>query len=199
MNFIKTTFQSFLFLFTLLLFTNCGYNKLVSLDESVEASFSEVMNQYKRRSDLIPNLVSTVKGYAKHEKETLTQVIEARAKATSVNINAGDVLNNPAKFQQFQKAQSGLTSALSRLMIVAERYPDLKASSQFTALQSSLEGTENRITVARNRYIQSVRSYNTKVRSFPTNLFAKFFDFDKKPNFTVDNPEEVKKAPTVSF
>ncbi len=178
--------------------TNCSYNSLVTLDEEVVASWSEVLNQYKRRSDLIPNLVKVVKGYAKHENETLVQVIEARSKATSIQASP-ELLKNPQAFRSFQKAQGKLSSALSRLMLVVERYPDLKANTQFTNLQASLEGTENRITVSRNRYIKSIKLYNTKVRKFPANITANIFGFNTKPNFSVDNEEEIKKAPEVNF
>ena len=188
----------FCLIFSLALTANCSYNSLVTLDEEIKASWSEVLNQYKRRADLIPNLVNTVKGYAKHEKETLTQVIEARSKATSIQATP-ELLNNPKAFRSFQRAQGALSSALSRLMLVVERYPDLKASTQFTNLQASLEGTENRLTVARNRYIKSIKEYNTKVRKFPANITAKIFDFGIKPNFSVENEEEVKKAPEVKF
>ena len=177
---------------------NCSYNSLVTLDEEVVASWSEVLNQYKRRSDLIPNLVKVVKGYAKHEKETLVQVIEARSKATSIQASP-ELLKNPQAFRSFQKAQGKLSSALSRLMLVVERYPDLKANTQFTNLQASLEGTENRITVSRNRYIKSIKLYNTKVRKFPANITANIFGFNTKPNFSVENEEEIKKAPEVNF
>ena len=194
MTYIKRAF----FLVLLLPALNCGYNSLVTLDEEIKAGWSEVLNQYKRRTDLIPNLVNVVKGYAKHEKETLTQVIEARSKATSIQATP-ELLNNPKVFRSFQKAQGALSSALSRLMLVVERYPNLKANTQFTNLQAALEGTENRIAVARNRYIKSIKQYNTKVRKFPSNLTAKLFDFETKPNFTVENEEEVKKAPQVKF
>ena len=177
---------------------NCGYNSLVSLDEEISASWSEVLNQYKRRADLIPNLVKVVKGYAKHEKETLIQVVEARAKATSIQAGP-ELLKNAAAFRSFQKAQGALSSALSRLMLVVERYPNLKANTQFTNLQASLEGTENRLTVARNRYIQNIKKYNTKVRSFPSNITAKLFNFEKKPQFTVEEEEQIKKTPEVNF
>ena len=178
--------------------SHCSYNALVTLDEEIKASWSEVLNQYKRRAELIPNLVSTVKGYAKHEKETLTQVVEARSKATSIQATP-ELLNNPKAFRSFQRAQGALSSALSRLMLVVERYPNLKANEQFTNLQASLEGTENRLTVARNRYIKSIKKYNTKVRKFPSNITASIFGFNTKPNFSVENEEEVKKAPEVKF
>ena len=179
-------------------FSSCGYNSLISLDEEAKASWSEVLNQYKRRADLIPNLVNTVKGYAKFEQETLTRVIEARSKATSIQATP-ELLNNPKAFRAFQNAQGKLSSALSRLMLVVERYPNLKADTQFTNLQSSLEGTENRLTVARNRYIKSIKQYNVKVRKFPSNITANLFGFSLKPNFSVENEEEVKKTPKVEF
>lgn len=188
-----------IYFITFFLFSSqCGYNSLVTLDEGIQAKWSEVLNQYKRRADLIPNLVNVVKGYAKHEKETLTQVVEARSKATSIQATP-ELLKNPQAFRRFQKAQGALSSALSRLMLVVERYPDLKANTQFTNLQSSLEGTENRLTVARNRYINSIKEYNVKVRKFPSNLTAKLFGFSTKPNFSVENEEEIKKSPQVNF
>ena len=176
----------------------CSYNKLVTLDEGIKGNWSEVLNQYQRRSDLIPNLVNVVKGYAKHERETFTRVIEARSKATSIQATP-ELLNNPQAFRKFQNAQGELSSALSRLMLVAERYPNLKANTQFTQLSSSLEGTENRITVARNRYITAIKEYNVTVRRFPANITANIFDFEVKPNFTVENEQEIKKAPQVTF
>ena len=176
----------------------CSYNKLVTLDEEIKGNWSEVLNQYQRRSDLIPNLVNVVKGYAKHERETFTRVIEARSKATSIQATP-ELLNNPQAFRKFQNAQGELSSALSRLMVVAERYPNLKANTQFTQLSSSLEGTENRITVARNRYIKAIKEYNVTVRRFPANITANIFDFEVKPNFTVEDEQEIKKAPQVKF
>ena len=181
--------------FTLL---NCGYNTLVNLDEESKASWAEVLNQYKRRSDLVPNLVNVVKGYAKHEKETLTQVIEARSKATSIQATP-ELLKDPVALRNFIKAQDGLKSSISKLMLVAEQYPNLKADTQFTNLQAALEGTENRITVARNRYIDSIKSYNVKARSFPTNIIAKIFNFELKPTFSVENENVIKNAPEVKF
>lgn len=181
----------------LLFFPACGYNSLQGLDENVKAAWSEVENQYQRRSDLVPNLVETVKGYAKHEKDTLQSVTEARAKATQTTINA-DSLSDPNAIKKFQEAQSGLTSALSRLLVVAEKYPDLKANQNFRDLQVQLEGTENRIAVARTRYIESVTTYNTQVRSFPTNLTAKFLlGLKTREAFTIS--EEAKQAPKVQF
>jgi LemA protein len=176
----------------------CGYNDFQSKDESVKAAWGEVVNQYQRRADLIPNLVNTVKGYASHEKETLEAVTRARAAATSFQITP-EVLNDPAAFNKFQQVQGELSSALSRLMAVAENYPQLKADTSFRDLQSQLEGTENRITVARQRYIQSVRDYNVLARSFPTNLTAMIFNYEVKPSFTVDNEKAISNAPSVNF
>ena len=182
------------FLFTA---TGCGYNSLQRLDEEVKGAWAEVQNQYQRRADLVPNLVATVKGAAEFEKDTLTQVIEARSKATSVKVDA-NALNNPEAFKQFEQAQSQLSSALSRLLVVVERYPDLKANQNFQNLQAQLEGTENRITVARKRYIENVAQYNTAVRSFPTNLTAKFLlGLEVRPTFTAD--EGAQRPPQVKF
>jgi LemA protein len=176
----------------------CGYNDFQAKDEAVKASWSEVINQYQRRADLIPNLVNTVKGYASHEKETLESVTRARAAATSFQITP-EVLNNPEAFKKFQQVQGELSSALSRLMAVAENYPQLKADTSFRDLQSQLEGTENRITVARQRYIQAVADYNILARSFPTNLTAMVFNYEVKPSFTVDNEKAISNAPAVNF
>jgi LemA protein len=178
--------------------SGCGYNKLQTQDEAVKASWSDVVNQYQRRADLIPNLVATVKGYAAHEESVLVGVTEARAKATSIQLTP-ELINNPQAFQQFQAAQGQLTQALKSLLVTVERYPDLKADQNFRDLQSQLEGTENRISVSRNRYIDAVREYNVTVRSFPSNLTAKWFDFEVKPNFTVQNEAEISTAPTVNF
>ncbi len=178
--------------------SGCGYNTIQSSDEAVKSSWSEVLNQYQRRADLIPNLVNTVKGYAAHEQETLTAVVDARSRATGINVSP-DMLENPEAFAQFDAAQGQLTSALSRLMVVVERYPDLKANENFRDLQAQLEGTENRITVARNRYIKSVQDYNIVVRQFPSNLTAKVFGYKVKPNFSVQNEAEISSAPTVDF
>ena len=180
------------------LLSGCGYNTFQTADEQVKASWSEVLNQYQRRADLVPNLVNTVKGYAAHEKEVLTQVTEARAKVGSMQASP-DLINNAQAFQQFQQAQAGLTSALSRLLVVAENYPNLKADAAFRDLQAQLEGTENRITVARNRYIKAVESYNVAVRTFPNNLTAMVFGYEVKPNFTVENEKAISTAPTVNF
>ena len=179
--------------------TGCGYNDLQGLDEDTKAAWSEVVNQYQRRADLIPNLVATVKGYAAHEKETLEGVVEARAKATSIQVTP-EMLRDQAAFEQFQKAQAGLSSALGRLIAVAENYPNLKADQNFRDLQSQLEGTENRITVARKRYIDRVAEFNKMVRYFPTNLTAKLLlHMQEKPNFTVADEKAVAKPPEVKF
>jgi LemA protein len=188
-------------LFTALLILNltgCGYNKFQSLDEESKASWSEVLNQYQRRADLVPNLVNVVKGYAEHEKEVLTEVANARSKVGSMQVTA-EVLNDPEAFAKFQAAQGQMTSALSRLMAVAENYPNLKADQGFRDLQAQLEGTENRITVARNRYIETIKGYNVAVRSFPENLTAMMFGYKTKPSFTVENEKAISVAPTVSF
>ena len=178
--------------------SGCGYNDVVTADEGVKANWAEVENQYKRRADLVPNLVSVVKGAANFEQETLTKVVEARAKATSIQVTP-ETLNDPAAFQKFQQAQGELSSALSRLLVVSERYPDLKANQSFRELRTQLEGTENRITVARNRYIQSVQEYNVLARSFPTNLTAMVFHYQPKPTFTVQNEAQISTPPTVDF
>jgi len=176
----------------------CGYNDFQTKDESIKAAWGEVVNQYQRRADLIPNLVNTVKGYASHEKETLEAVIKARAAATSFQITP-EVLNNPEAFNKFQQIQGELSGALSRLMAVSENYPNLKADTSFRDLQSQLEGTENRITVARQRYIVAVQEYNVLARSFPTNLTAMMFSYKVNPSFTVANEKAISNAPTVNF
>jgi LemA protein len=179
--------------------TGCGYNDLQGLDEDTKAAWSEVVNQYQRRADLIPNLVATVKGYAAHEKETLEGVVEALAKATSVQVTP-EMLRDQAAFEQFQKAQASLSSALGRLIAVAENYPNLKADQNFRDLQSQLEGTENRIAVARKRYIDRVADFNKMVRYFPTNLTAKLLlHMEEKPNFTVADEKAIAKPPEVKF
>ena len=178
--------------------SGCGYNTMQSQDEAANAAWSEVVNQYQRRADLVPNLVATVQGYAKHEKEVLTEVTNARAKVGSVQLT-GDTATNEQQLKAFSDAQGGLTSALSKLMVVVEKYPELKANTNFLELQKQLEGTENRITVARNRYIESVQTYNTTVRQFPNNLTAKMFGMDVRPNFTVENEKAISTAPKVSF
>ena len=178
--------------------SGCGYNKLQGQDESVKAAWSEVVNQYQRRADLVPNLVATVKGYAAQEERVLVGVTEARARATSIQLTP-ELLNDPVAFQKFQDSQAQLGSALKTLLATVEAYPDLKSNANFRDLQVQLEGTENRITVARNRYIDSVRTYNVTVREFPTNLTAKMFDFEVKPNFTVQNESAIAAPPAVSF
>ncbi len=183
---------------SVLALSGCGYNDFQRLDETSKSAWSEVLNQYQRRADLIPNIVATVKGEANFEQETLTKVIEARAKATSVQVTP-ETLNNPAAFQKFQQAQGELSSALSRLLVVSERYPDLKANQGFRDLRVQLEGTENRITVARNRYIATVQEYNVLARSFPTNLTAMMFSYAQKPVFTVQNEAQISAPPQVDF
>lgn len=175
--------------------SGCGYNSIQRQDEAVKAQWSEVLNQYQRRADLVPNLVNTVKGYAAHEEKVLSEVTEARSRVGSIQINADDAQS----LEKFQAAQGQLTGALSRLMAVSENYPNLKADGLFQNLQAQLEGTENRITVARNRYIQSVQAYNTLIRTFPNNLTAKMFGYQPKPNFTVENEKAISTAPTVDF
>jgi len=195
---MKTWMKWLSFAFLASLLSACGYNDFQAKDEQVKAAWGEVVNQYQRRADLIPNLVNTVKGYASHEKETLESVTRARAAATSFQITP-EVLNNPEAFSKFQQVQGELSGALSRLMAVAENYPQLKADTSFRDLQSQLEGTENRITVARQRYIQSVREYNVLARSFPTNLTAMMFNYEVKPSFTVENEKAISNAPAVNF
>jgi len=181
-----------------LLLSGCGYNDFQRLDEQTKSAWSEVLNQYQRRADLVPNIVATVKGEAAFEQDTLTKVVEARAKATSIQVTP-ETLNDPAAFSKFQAAQGELGSALSRLMVVSERYPDLKANQGFRDLRVQLEGTENRITVARNRYIQAVQEYNVLTRSFPSNLTAMVFGYQVKPNFTVQNEAQISTPPVVDF
>src|SRR5215210_1098935 len=178
--------------------SGCGYNRLQQQDEGVKAAWSEVVNQYQRRADLIPNLVNTVKGYAAQEQKVLIGVTEARARAGSIQLTP-ELLNNPQAFAQFQAAQGQLTQALKSLFAVAEAYPDLKSDANFRDLQAQLEGTENRITVARNRYIDSVQDYNVHARSFPNNLTAMIFGYKPKENFTVDNEKAISTAPAVKF
>jgi LemA protein len=178
--------------------SGCGYNTLQQQDEEVKAAWSEVVNQYQRRADLIPNLVETVKGYAAQEERVLVGVTEARARAGSIQVTP-EVLNNPAAFAQYQAAQGALTQALKSLFAVVEAYPNLKSDANFRDLQAQLEGTENRITVARNRYIDTVRQYNTTVRQFPSNLTAMLFDYEVKPNFTVANETQIATPPAVDF
>lgn len=178
--------------------SGCGYNDFQRLDEQVKASWSEVLNQYQRRADLIPNIVNTVKGEANFEQETLTRVIEARSRATAIQVTP-ETLANPEAFNRFQQAQGELSSALSRLMAVSENYPSLRANQAFQDLRVQLEGTENRITVARNAYIKAVQEYNVLARSFPTNLTAMVFGYQAKPSFTVANEAEISRPPTVDF
>jgi LemA protein len=181
-----------------LLLSGCGYNTMQSQDEKIKAAWSEVLNQYQRRAELIPNLVSTVKGYAAQESSVLLGVTEARAKVGSIQATS-ELVNDPAAFAKFQAAQGQLTSALSRLLVVTENYPQLKSDQNFRDLQAQLEGTENRIAVARNRYIQAVQDYNVTVRQFPGNLTAMVFGYKPKPSFTVENEAAISKPPTVDF
>jgi LemA protein len=178
--------------------SGCGYNTMQAQDEEIKAQWSEVLNQYQRRADLVPNLVNTVKGYAAHEKDVFIQVTEARAKVGQIAATP-ELVNDPAAFARFQAAQGELSSALSRLIAVSENYPQLKADAAFRDLQAQLEGTENRITVARNRYIQAVKAYNTTVRTFPSNLTAKMFGMQTKANFTVENEKAISAPPKVDF
>jgi LemA protein len=195
---MRTFWTKLLPLIMLLSLSGCGYNAFQSLDEEAKASWSEVLNQYQRRADLVPNLVETVKGYAEHEKEVLTDVANARSKVGSMQVTP-ELLNDPEAFAKFQAAQGQLTSALSRLMAVAENYPNLKADQGFRDLQAQLEGTENRVTVARNRYIETIKDYNIAVRSFPNNLTAMMFGYKAKPTFTVENEKAISSAPKVEF
>ena len=185
-------------LLCVLLLTGCGYNKLQSTDEQVKAAWAEVVNQYQRRADLIPNLVNTVKGYAQQEQQVLIGVTEARAKATSIQATP-ELIDNPQAFQQFVQAQREVTGALSRLLAVAENYPQLKSDQNFRELQAQLEGTENRIAVARQRYIKAVQEFNTNVRQFPVNLTAMLFGFKPKPQFSVEDEKAIAKPPSVDF
>jgi LemA protein len=195
---MKRWLLSLLTAFSMVALTGCGYNDFQRLDESSKSAWSEVLNQYQRRADLVPNIVATVKGEAAFEQDTLTRVIEARAKATSIQVTP-ETLNNPEAFNKFQQAQGELSSALSRLMVVSERYPTLQANQGFRDLRVTLEGTENRITVARNRYIQTVQEYNVLARSFPTNLTAKVFGYPAKSNFSVQNEAQISTPPAVDF
>ena len=181
-----------------LLLSGCGYNSMQSGDQQIKAAWAEVVNQYQRRSDLIPNLVETVKGFASQEQQVLLGVTNARARAGSIQATP-ELVNDPQAFAKFQQAQGELSSALSRLLVVTENYPQLKSDANFRDLQAQLEGTENRITVARNRYIKAVQDYNTQVVQFPSNLTAMIFGFKEKPQFTVENEKEVSKAPKVNF
>jgi len=178
--------------------SGCGYNEMQRGDEQIKGSWSEVLNQYQRRADLVPNLVNTVKGFAAQEQQVLIQVTEARARVGSIQATP-ELINDPAAFAKFQQAQAGLSSALSRLLVVSENYPQLKSDANFRDLQAQLEGTENRIAVARNRYIKSVQEYNTLIRTFPNNLTAMAFGYQVKPNFAVENEKAIATPPTVSF
>ncbi len=192
------TMRMFTLMLLAIMLSGCGYNAMQKQDEGVKAAWSEVLNQYQRRADLVPNLVNTVKGYAQHEEKVFTEVTNARARVGSVQLSADD-LNDPQKLRQFQAAQGELGNALSRLMVVSENYPQLKADGLFQNLQAQLEGTENRVTVARNRYVQTVQEYNGLIRTFPNNLTAKIFGYKIKPNFSVDNEKTISTAPTVDF
>ena len=191
-------FRWLIALFITTMLSGCGYNTLQSSDETINASWADVLNQYQRRADLIPNLVNVVKGYAAHEKDVLVQVTEARAKVGSLQATPA-LVNDEQAFKNFTAAQGQMTSAISRLLAVAENYPQLKADGLFRDLQAQLEGTENRITVARNRYIQAVKEYNITVRSFPSNLTAKMFGYKTKPSFTVENEKAISEAPKIEF
>lgn len=195
---MKNMIKGFLLLALAAMLSGCGYNAMQRQDEQVKAAWSEVINQYQRRADLVPNLVNTVKGYANHEEKVFTEVTNARAKVGSIQVTP-ELANDPSALKNFQAAQSGLGNALSRLMMVTENYPNLKADALFQNLQAQLEGTENRVTVARNRYIKAVQAYNSLIRSFPQNLTAKMFGYKIKPNFTVSNEAEISYAPKVDF
>ncbi|MGV3581434.1 MAG: LemA family protein [Methylophilus sp.] len=197
-SFFNTWIKKLLPIMLVLGLSGCGYNQFQTLDEESKASWSEVLNQYQRRADLVPNLVETVKGYASHEKEVLTEVANARSKVGSLQVTP-ELINDPEALAKFQAAQGQLTSALSRLMAVAENYPNLKADQGFRDLQAQLEGTENRVTVARNRYIESVKEYNIAVRSFPNNLTAMMFGYKAKPTFSVENEKAISTPPKVDF
>ncbi|WP_019864170.1 LemA family protein [Methylovulum miyakonense] len=190
--------KQFILLFLLFNLTGCGYNDLQYSDEVITSKWAEVLNQYQRRADLVPNLVNVVKGYAAHEKEVLLGVTEARAKVGAIQATP-ELVNDEAAFKKFVAAQGQMTSAISRLLLVAEKYPELKADGVFRDLQAQLEGTENRITVARNRYIEAVKDYNVLVRSFPSNLTAMVFGLKTKPNFTVENEQAIAQPPKVDF
>ena len=195
---MRTIWRSAVILIVLLGLSGCGYNKFQTLDEEVKANWSEVLNQYQRRADLVPNLVNTVKGYASHEKEVLAQVTEARSRVGSIQATP-ELLNDEAAMNRFMEAQGQMTSALSRLLVVAENYPQLKADAGFRDLQAQLEGTENRVAVARNRYIEAVKEYNVAVRSFPNNLTAMMFGYEPRPTFTVENEKAIATPPKVDF
>ncbi len=195
---MKKIFLCFLFFVTLSSLSGCGYNTIQLTDEQTKTAWAEVLNQYQRRADLVPNLVSTVKGYASHEKEVLEQVAQARAQVGAVKVTP-ELVDDEQAFARFQAAQANMTSALSRLIAVSENYPQLKADANFRDLQAQLEGTENRIAVARNRYIKSVQDYNYAVRRFPSNLTAMAFSYKVKPNFSVENEKSISAAPKVDF
>lgn len=195
MRTLKLLFTGFAVLLACGLLSGCGYNQIQTKDEAVKAAWSEVLNQYQRRADLVPNLVATVKGYAAHEEQVFREVTEARSRVGQVTVNADDA----ASLAKYQAAQGELSSALTRLMAVSENYPNLKADGLFQNLQAQLEGTENRITVARNRYVQAVQDYNSYIRGFPVNLTAKVFGYQVKPNFTVENEAAISTAPKVDF
>ncbi len=195
---MRLTARFFTLMLIASLLSGCGYNRLTAGDEQIKAAWSEVLNQYQRRADLIPNLVRTVEAFAKQERDVLVGVTEARAKVGSIQATP-EMVNDPAALQAFQEAQGQLSSALSRLLVTVERYPELKSDANFRDLQAQLEGTENRITVARNRYIDAVREYNTLARSFPTNLTAMLFGFDVKPSFTVEDEATISRPPEVRF
>ena len=195
---MKNRFLTLLLVCSALTLSGCGYNQFQSLDEQTKSAWSEVLNQYQRRADLVPNIVATVKGEAAFEQDTLTKVVEARAKATSMQVTP-ETLNNPEAFKKFQAAQGELSGALSRLLVVTENYPNLKANQGFQDLRVQLEGTENRITVARNRYIKTVQDYNVLTRSFPNNLTAMIFSYNVKPTFAVENEAQISKPPAVNF
>jgi LemA protein len=195
---MKTLVRAFALVLLASFLSGCGYNAIQREDESVKAAWSEVLNQYQRRADLVPNLVNTVKGYAQHEERVLTEVTNARAKVGQTQITP-ELANDPEALAKFQAAQGQLSGALSRLMVVSENYPQLKADGSFRDLQAQLEGTENRITVARNRYVAAIQSYNTLIRSFPNNLTAKVMGYKIKPNFSVENEKAISTAPTVDF
>ena len=195
---MKNRFLNLLLICSAITLSGCGYNQFQSLDEQTKSAWSEVLNQYQRRADLVPNIVATVKGEAAFEQDTLTKVVEARAKATSMQVTP-ETLNNPEAFKKFQAAQGELSGALSRLLVVTENYPNLKANQGFQDLRVQLEGTENRITVARNRYIKTVQDYNVLTRSFPNNLTAMIFSYNVKPTFAVENEAQISKPPAVNF
>lgn len=195
---MKNIMSKFSIILLALALSSCGYNTFQTLDEESKASWSEVLNQYQRRADLVPNLVKTVKGYAEHEKEVFIAVTNARAKVDSIQLTP-ELLNDPAAMAKFQAAQGEMTSALSRLMLVVENYPELKADQGFRDLQAQLEGTENRVTVARNRYIATIKDYNIAVRTFPNNLTAMVLGYKTKANFAVENEREISKPPVVDF